>query len=210
MLQFIVIGNLGANAEVKSANGKEFVTFQVSSNDSYTDEAGVKHESVDWISCAISGDRGKKLLPFLVKGKQVYVSGRGSFRCYSSEKARGFVGAGNIAVERIEFLSSNSDEVPRELFETDGLKHAVYKAYYIPQAEAQALQAKPGAPATLINRSGAKFAVDHNGFILPIKPTQQQQVQQLQQQAQQAHQAQQPHQDCFEPLQNPYAPGEII
>ena len=36
MLQALLIGNIGANAQVKVSDGQEFVTFRVAHNEAYT------------------------------------------------------------------------------------------------------------------------------------------------------------------------------
>ena len=55
MFQSIVIGNLGADAEVKSMNGKEFTTFRVAHSQRWTDEQGQNHEQTQWIDCVMNG-----------------------------------------------------------------------------------------------------------------------------------------------------------
>ena len=40
MLQTTVIGNVGADAQVNNKDGREFVTFRVAHNDTWTDQAG--------------------------------------------------------------------------------------------------------------------------------------------------------------------------
>ena len=55
MLQSTLIGHLGADAECKNANGKEFVTFRVANTDRWTDDAGQVHESTTWVDCIING-----------------------------------------------------------------------------------------------------------------------------------------------------------
>ena len=65
MLQVQVIGNLGADAEVKEFNGSKGVCFNVAHTERWTDEQGTKHENTTWVSCILNGDGGK-LLPYLV------------------------------------------------------------------------------------------------------------------------------------------------
>lgn len=40
-----IIGNLGADAEVKVSNGSKFVTMRIAHSDVYKDEQGNKHEN---------------------------------------------------------------------------------------------------------------------------------------------------------------------
>ena len=56
MQKLIVIGNLGVDAEVKNANGKEFISFKVADTSRFTDQKGTVSETTTWINCAMSGD----------------------------------------------------------------------------------------------------------------------------------------------------------
>lgn len=103
MLILSVIGNLGADAKVVNANGREFVSFNVAQNDKYKDANGTEHEETTWISCAYNG-KADKILPFLRKGKQVFCMGRASVRIYDSPKAKTKVAGINLTVERLELL----------------------------------------------------------------------------------------------------------
>lgn len=103
MLLLSVIGNLGADAKVISANGRTFVSFNVAQNDKYKDANGVEHEETTWISCAYNG-KADNILPWLRKGKQVFCMGRCSVRVYDSPKAHTKVAGINMSVERIELL----------------------------------------------------------------------------------------------------------
>lgn len=164
MLQFQVIGNLGADARVEEANGRKFVSFNVGHNERWTDDRGNAHESTSWISCALNGDGGN-LLPHLVKGRQVYVSGRGSVRVYSSPKTHRMEAGINISVERIELIGSQQNEVPSRLVDFEGVLHTINKAYWIPFEEAVALGAKDNSPANLWTPSGERYNVSIQGWI---------------------------------------------
>lgn len=164
MLKFEIIGNLGADAQVKAENGREFVSFNVGHNERWVDAAGVAHESTIWVSCALNGNGGN-LLPYLKKGRCVYVSGRGSARVYSSEKARGYVAGLNIAVDRVELVGANPDQVPRSLITHDGVVVPVSKCYYI---GTELLEVVRGAGNRLMSADGREFIVSDNGYVQPL------------------------------------------
>ena len=84
MLQTTIIGFLGADAECKVYNAKEFTTFRVSHSDKWKSEDGVTHEQTTWVDCVINGK--PPVLPFLKKGTQVLCQGSTSLRIYSSPK----------------------------------------------------------------------------------------------------------------------------
>lgn len=166
MLQFEVIGNLGADAQVKTENGRQFVSFNVAHTDAWQAQDGQQHKSTQWVSCAMNGDGGN-LLQYLRKGKTVYVQGRGSARIYSSPKEHRMVAGLNISVDRIELLSGSDDVVPRRIVSTDGELIDVNKAYYIDINKAKAMGASKNKSVLMSSQSGQQFSVDGNGFVWP-------------------------------------------
>lgn len=168
MLQFTIIGNLGADAKVVTENGKQFVSFNVGHNDRWTDANGVNHESTVWVSCALNGDGGR-LLPYLTKGRMVFVQGRGSARVYSSEKARAMVAGLNIMVDRIELVGGQNDAVPRQLYTEDGVLLETAKYYNIDQQVLKNAGYQPGKPFPLRSTDGRTFNVQDGGWIFPTQ-----------------------------------------
>lgn len=157
MLKCEVIGNLGADAQVKGENGKEFISFNMAHTDKWTDEAGTVHEQTQWVSCIIN-DVNTKVLPYLLKGKTVYVRGDARLRVFSSEKERRMVAGMTVNVREIELLGGSSDEVPRQLLTSDGILIPTYKAYYIDPS-------MPNKPTVLYDKNMQSFTVDKNGFV---------------------------------------------
>lgn len=97
------IGNLTANAVQKQAqSGNNFITFTIAVNRKFKDK-----EEVLFIDCIKSGDNAN-LLPYLQKGKKIYVSGRVSCHAYidKNNQARASL---YLAVFELELLSSNTD-----------------------------------------------------------------------------------------------------
>lgn len=86
MLKLEVIGNLGANAELKEVNGEKFVSFRVAHSTRLTDKAtGEVKESTTWVSCTLNGDGGR-LFPYLAKGQKVYLRGIPTLKLFTSSK----------------------------------------------------------------------------------------------------------------------------
>lgn len=163
MFKIEVIGNLGADAVIKGEGDRKFISFNVAHTDRWKDDAGTVHETTQWISCIIN-DVNAKVLPFLVKGKSVYVRGDGKLRAYSSEKERKFVAGATINVREIELIGGQVDAVPRSLANKDGQLFTIYKAFYIDPA----IEKKP---TELVDGAMNKFAVDKNGFVTRVTPT---------------------------------------
>lgn len=157
MLQVTLIGNLGANAEVKVADGREFVTFRVAHNDNYTDAQGNKVERSNWIDCTMSCAGGRPaVLPYLQRGALVCVVGSLSTRIYSSEKDRCMKAGLTVRVNRIELLGGQSDPVPRRLYDDQGVMHDITKYYFVADMQ----------KGTLMDSRGAKFLVE-KGWVSP-------------------------------------------
>ena len=165
MLQASVVGYLGADAEVKNVNGQEFTTCRVAHTDRWKDQAGQTHESTQWIDLTLNGKPA--VVDYLKQGTMVYAAGHVKLRCYSSEKARGFVAGMTISVVTIELLGGNSDAVPARLYDGSGNMVDVVKYYHCELSGAQ-----------LTNGRGKSFISDDNGWVIPLQqaPTEVQQA----------------------------------
>lgn len=110
MLRIEMIGNLGADAEVKDNNGRKFISFRVAHTDKWKDPAsGQEHVSTVWASCALNGDGGK-VLQYLKKGIKVFLRGSMSMNIYSSPKTHQMECGLNISVWELELCSSQQQE----------------------------------------------------------------------------------------------------
>lgn len=160
MLQCIVIGNIGANAEIKAADGSEFVTFRVAHNQTYTKADGTKVEKSMWIDCTMSCTNGRPaVLPYLVKGVAVCVTGDVSLRVYSSEKDRCMKAGMTVHVQKLELIGGSGDTVPRRLYTKDGVMVEVNKYYHAQTNE-----------NVLVDQRGNQFTVADGGWIAPAQP----------------------------------------
>lgn len=104
MIKIEVIGHLGANVEIKSADGKQFATCRVAHTDKFTDAQGVVHSTTQWVDVIINAQ--SKVLPYLVTGTQVFVRGDANLRVYSSAKDKCMKAGITIRANEIQLLSS--------------------------------------------------------------------------------------------------------
>lgn len=176
MLQAILIGNVGANAEYQEKDGRKFTTFRVAHNDRWTDQAGQTHNNTVWVDCIMNDH--PNVAQYLKQGTQVAIIGNVSLRVYSSQKDRCMKAGITINVRNVELLGGQTDPVPTRLYDQQGLQHDVTKFYHTNVASTQ-----------LMSQRGEQFAVDENGWVSPVK--QQQDSQQQQQTAQAGTQQQQ-------------------
>lgn len=149
-----VIGNLGADAEVKAENGKQFVSLSIADTRRRKKADGTTQESTMWVSATINGDGGE-LLKYLVKGAKVCAIGEMEVRTYHSEKQRALVAGVKMFVRDIQLISTNVDDVPRDLYDADGVAHHVTKHFYCDTAKKK----------ELYNRSGEVFTCDKQGWV---------------------------------------------
>lgn len=158
MLQATLIGNLGATAEVKVKDGREFITFRVAHNENYTDNQGQKVEKSMWVDCIMNCVDGKRpaILPYLQGGTLVMIQGSITTRIYSSEKDRCMKAGITVHVQAIQLLGGQQDSVPRRLYTPDGLMIDVAKHYHV--------QASAGY---LLDRGGRRYLVDKKGWCIP-------------------------------------------
>lgn len=157
MLIATLIGNLGANAEIKTANGREFVSFRVAHNDSYKGADGTRIESSMWVDCTMScvNDR-PAVLPYLTKGTAVCVVGQVSTRVYSSEKDRCMKAGLKIHVQRVELIGAAGDNCPRRLYTKDGVMVDVLKYFHAETKE-----------TTLYDQRGNAYSIAEGGWVVP-------------------------------------------
>ena len=157
MLIATLIGNLGANAEIKTADGREFVSFRVAHNDSYKGADGTRVESSMWVDCTMSCSNGRPaVLPYLTKGTAVCVVGQVSTRVYSSEKDRCMKAGLKIHVQRVELIGAAGDNCPRRLYTKDGVMVDVLKYFH---AETQ--------EKTLYDQRGNAYTIAEGGWVCP-------------------------------------------
>lgn len=110
MIRIEMIGNLGADAELKDNNGRKFVSFRVAHTDKWKNsQTGQDNVSTVWASCAINGD-AHNLLPYLKKGVKVFVRGSVQLNMYSSPKTHQMECGLNIAVWEIELCGGQKTE----------------------------------------------------------------------------------------------------
>lgn len=101
MLTAEIIGNLGANAEIRN---NEYITFRVAHTDKIRSGETVT-ETTTWVSVTTSIEK-KTILPYLTTGTKVFVRGKLSARCYIGNDGHHHAGI-NIRAFDIELCGGN-------------------------------------------------------------------------------------------------------
>lgn len=165
MFKCEVIGNLGADVEIKESNGSKFAAFRVAHSESYTDAGGQKHEVTQWID-VILNDVESKLIPYLNRGVKVYVRGNARVRAYSSRTARAFVAGVTINAVEIELCGGVRDEVPGQLINPEtGAMFNVAKYYW---CDKDTKGMKKDEVQVLVDSKGKEFVMNAAGFVAPV------------------------------------------
>jgi single-strand DNA-binding protein len=86
------IGNLGADAELRSLNsGDSVMRFRLACTEKWKDKnSGEKKEKTEWISCSLFGTRAAALSQYMSKGQRVYVEGQFTTREYEKDGQKRF------------------------------------------------------------------------------------------------------------------------
>ena len=86
-----LIGNLGADPEVRSTSGGNRVaTFSLATSRSWTGASGEKQEKTEWHRCVVWNSKSSQLADiverYLKKGDKVYVEGRIEYRQWQDKE----------------------------------------------------------------------------------------------------------------------------
>jgi single-strand DNA-binding protein len=76
MNKVILMGNVGADAELKfTQGGSAILKFNIATSERWKDKNGEQQERTDWHSCQMWGKRGEALAKHIVKGTKLLVTG---------------------------------------------------------------------------------------------------------------------------------------
>ena len=170
MFKAEIIGNLGADAEIKEANGHKFVTFRVAHSETWKTDAGESKERTQWIDCTMSNaDSG--IVPFLKQGVKVFCRGHVSLRVYSSPKLRQMVAGVSVAVQEIELVGGSVDAVPRQLIIPENAQIVDVTKHYWCNLDTKGM--KKDELKVLVDKRGNEYAMNKDGFVIPSQTNEQ-------------------------------------
>lgn len=159
-----IIGNLGADAEIKEANGAKFITFSVADTRKFKTSGGGEQVVTNWVD-AIIPNADHPVFPYLKQGVKVAIVGQSGLRVYSSKKDRCMKAGQTIHVLSVELCGGVSDDVPRQLIDPNtGAVVEVRKYYY---ACADKEQLKQYAKGGFVDGKGCHYLVDESGWVKP-------------------------------------------
>lgn len=154
MKYLTVIGNLGADAEARREEGREFLSMSIADTTTKRREDGATTETTEWISATYNGNHSE-LLPYLKKGQKIMAIGECATRLFSSKKDRCMKAGINLYIREIRLLGSNPDTVPSRLYDYNGQERPVTKYYW----------AGPSEEGRLYDRRGQAYEVTPEGWV---------------------------------------------
>lgn len=162
MLKVELIGNLGADVEVKESNGSQFATFRVADTSRYKTQSGEDKEVTNWIDCSYNNVESK-VLPYLKAGVKVFVRGNASLRVYSSKKDRCMKAGLQVSVQEIELCGGYNDTVPRQIIDPENGAIFDTAKYYWCNAPTKGM--KKDDLKLMVDARGNQYGMDYRGFV---------------------------------------------
>ena len=109
MFKVEIIGNLGAAAEKKNANGNVFVAMNIAHADKYTDKATAEIiTNTTWFSVTVNYNIDK-IMPYLTSGTKVFVRGNARLKMFTGHDGQQHAGL-NISASEIELCGIKQDK----------------------------------------------------------------------------------------------------
>lgn len=101
----LLIGNLGADPEVRSApNGAQVATFRVACSESWKDQSGQRQERTEWVTVVAWRGLAEIAQKYLRKGSKVYVEGKLQTRTWEDKNVGGKRYATEVLCDRFMML----------------------------------------------------------------------------------------------------------
>jgi len=107
-----LVGNLGADPEVKVVNGKPVATLRLATNRSWKSADGKKTEEVTWHRVVVWGKQAESCGQYLTKGRQVLVKGRISNRSYQDTTGKMHY-VSEVVASKVDFLGGSGKSTTR-------------------------------------------------------------------------------------------------
>jgi single-strand DNA-binding protein len=105
----ILVGNLGANPEVRYTQGGQAVAnLRIATTERWTDKGGQKQEATEWHRVVLWGKLADIASQYLVKGRQVYIEGRIRTRQWQDQQGQKRFSTEIVGLN-MQMLGSRSD-----------------------------------------------------------------------------------------------------
>ena len=111
----ILVGNLGANPEVRfTQGGQPVANLRLATTERWTDRNGQKQEATEWHRVVLFGRQAEVAQQYLTKGRQVYIEGRIRTRQWQDQQGQKRFSTEIVAVN-MQLLGGRADRGPDEV-----------------------------------------------------------------------------------------------
>ncbi|MGK0358468.1 MAG: single-strand DNA-binding protein, partial [Bradymonadia bacterium] len=102
----ILIGNLGADPEIRQTQGGPVCNLRIATTEKWSDREGNKKERTEWHSVTVWGRQAENCGRFLSKGRQVYIEGRLQSREYQDKDGNNRK-VWDVVAQSVQFLAGS-------------------------------------------------------------------------------------------------------
>ncbi len=108
MNKVILIGNLGANPEMRFTQGGQAVAnLRIATSERWTDKSGQRQETTEWHRVVVFGKQAEIAGQYLTKGRQVCIEGRLQTRQWQDQQGQKRFTT-EIVAQRVEFVGGRA------------------------------------------------------------------------------------------------------
>ncbi len=116
MNKVILIGNLGANPEMRFTQGGQAVAnLRIATSERWTDRNGQKQETTEWHRVVVFGKQAEIVGQYLTKGRSVCIEGRIQTRQWQDQQGQKRFTT-EVVATRVEFIGGrgqvSGDDMP--------------------------------------------------------------------------------------------------
>ena len=104
----ILVGNLGADPEVKDVNGSKVANFRIATSETYTDKQGTKQTNTEWHSIVAWRNLAEIIEKYVKKGSQVYVEGKLQTRSWEKDGVKHY--STEILISTLKMLGGKRED----------------------------------------------------------------------------------------------------
>ena len=104
----ILVGNLGADPEVKDVNGSKVANFRIATSETYTDKQGTKQTNTEWHSIVAWRNLAEIIEKYVKKGSQVYVEGKLQTRSWEKDGVKHY--STEILISTLKMLGGKKED----------------------------------------------------------------------------------------------------
>jgi single-strand DNA-binding protein len=110
----ILVGNLGANPEMRFTQGGQAVAnLRLATTERWTDKNGQRQEQTEWHRVVVWGKQAEICGQYLTKGRQIYVEGRIRTRQWQDQQGQKRYTT-EVVAQTVQMLGSRAEGGPRE------------------------------------------------------------------------------------------------